>query len=126
MITRFLITAFIASAFSLAPAGNANAQTTITLNTTSSPQRFINLEDQLRFRLRAVTEEQKNYLRFVVQQVRLEKLDVKLVVAVERYAINRRPDFPFPFFERAIRYEANKRGVALPTVKQFASTKVTR
>jgi hypothetical protein len=48
---------------------------------------------------------------------------MKLVVAIERYAIRRNPQFPFPFFERAMRIEAAKRGVTLPESRQFATTK---
>lgn len=84
--------------------------------------RIATLEEQLANRLRAISVEQRNYIRFIIQQVELKKLDVKLVVAIERYALRRNPQFPFPFFERAIRYEAAKRNVALPTVQQFSSS----
>ena len=99
------------------------AQITTPRILSASPNRFTTLEEQLTNRLRATTEDQRNYVTLVVDQCRLQRLDIKLVVAVERYAIRRNPRFPFPFFERALRFEANKRGVALPTLCQFASTK---
>jgi hypothetical protein len=101
--------------------GIANAQITTPRVITDPTNRTANLEEQLTNRLRAITVEQRNYIRFIIEQVELNKLDVKLVVAIERYALRRNPQFPFPFFERAIRYEAAKRGVSLPTVQQFSS-----
>ncbi len=82
------------------------------------------LEDQLRSRLRATTRSQIGYIQYVVKQVKDGRLDMRLVIAVERYAIRRRSDFPFPFFEQAMGYEAAKRNVILPKVKTFATTKV--
>jgi hypothetical protein len=102
---------------------SATAQITPPRILSAGVDRFANLEEQLTNRLRATSEEQRDYVKFVVKQVREGKLDTKLVVAIERYARRRHPRLPFLFFERALRYEANKRGVTLPTVKQFASTK---
>lgn len=81
------------------------------------------LEEQLTNRLKATTDERRDYVRLIVRNVENGRLESKLVVAVERYAIRRNPQFPFPFFERALRYEAAKIGVNLPSVRQFASTK---
>jgi hypothetical protein len=84
------------------------------------------LEEQLVNRLRAFDQEKRSYVAMVVKQVESGKLDLKLVLAVERYAIRRNSEFPFPFFERALRYQAGLRGVALPTVRQYASTRESR
>lgn len=104
----------------------AQAQITSPRILSASPtDRFATLEEQLVNRLRATAEDQRNYLNFVVRLVKENKLDLKLVVAVERYALRRNPGFPFPFFERALRFEAKRRGIVLPPVRQFATTRVS-
>lgn len=108
----------------IALTGHCQAQITPPRMLSSEIDRFATLEEQLVNRLRATKDDQKAYIRFVVKQVRNGKLDAKLVVAVERYALRRHRQLPFLFFERALRFEANKRGIALPGVRQFATTKV--
>jgi hypothetical protein len=81
------------------------------------------LEEQLVNRLRATRDDQRAYVKHVVALTKAGKLERKLVVAVERYAIRRNSQYPFPFFERALKYEAAKRRVVLPAVKNFASTR---
>ncbi len=102
----------------------ATAQITVPRVLSATPDRFATLEEQLINRLRATAEDQKAYVRFVVNKVRENQLDVKLVIAVQQYAIKRNPQLPFLFFERALKIEAGKRGVALPPVRQFATTSV--
>lgn len=80
------------------------------------------LEEQLINRLHATTEVQRSYLRHVVKLVEENKLSLELVVAIERYSLRRNPRYAFPFFERALRYEGAKRGVALASVRHFQST----
>ena len=104
----------------------ANAQITERRTLSASLDRYANLEEQLVNRLRAFDQEKRDYIKMVVKKVSDGKLDAKLVLAVARYAIRRNAEFPFPFFERALRYEAGKRGVKMPTVRQFASTKDSR
>jgi hypothetical protein len=104
----------------------AHAQITAPRSLSATIDRYATLEEQLTNRLRATRQDQIDYVKFVVKQVRAGKLDTKLVVAIERYALRRNPHYPFLYFERALRFEANKRGVPLPTVKQFASTKTGR
>ena len=70
--------------------------------------RYATLQDQLINRLRATREDQQAYINHVVEQVRLEKLQTSLVIAIERYAMRRNRHYPFPFFERALRYEASQ------------------
>ncbi len=84
------------------------------------------LEEQLINRLHATTDDQADYLRHVVKLVEEGKLETRLVVAIERYALRRNPHYAFPYFERALRYEAAKRGVALATLRHFQSTADTR
>lgn len=83
------------------------------------------LEEQLVNRLRATRDDQRAYVKHVVALTKAGKLERKLVVAVERYAIRRNSQYPFPFFERALKYEAAKRRVVLPAVKNFASTRLS-
>ncbi len=104
----------------------AFSQITETRTLSASIDRSASLEEQLVNRLRAFDEEKRSYLKMVVKKVGDGKLDRRLVYAVQRYAIRRNSEFPFPFFERALRFEAGKRGVSLPTVRQFVSTKESR
>jgi len=99
----------------------STAQAQITPNRTLSEQvdPVARLEEQLINRLHATTEAQQSYLRFVVEQVSRKRLELRLVVAVERYAIRRNPRYAFPFFERALNYEATKRGITLPSIQLF-------
>jgi hypothetical protein len=118
----FVTATLFASAILAANA--ATAQTTTPQISTVTVDPFRVLEDQLRSRLRATSREQRGYISFVVKQVKEGRLDMRLVVAIERYAIRRRADFPFPFFERALKVEAAKRNVILPSVQTFATTKI--
>lgn len=117
-----------AAVFCLTILGSGWLQAQITPPRTLSAEidRFATLEEQLVNRLRATREDQQAYIKFVVDQVRKGKLDVKLVVAIERYALRRNPHYPFPFFERALQFEARKRGVALPPVMHFNSTRIVK
>lgn len=107
----------------LASASIASAQITAPRTLTAEGDRYANLQEQLVNRLRATRDDQQAYINYLIKQVRKGRLETKLVVAIERYAMRRNRDYPFPFFERAIRYEASKRGVALPPVEHFASTR---
>ncbi|WP_148080452.1 hypothetical protein [Roseimaritima ulvae] len=80
------------------------------------------LEDQLINQLRATEEQQRAYIRRVTAFVRTGHLESRLVVAIYRYSVRRYPSYPFPYFERAMRYEAKKRGVQLPPVQLIART----
>lgn len=115
----------IAAVLALMVVGSASAQITPPRVLSATIDRYATLEEQLTNRLKATADDQRNYIKFVVQQVKDEKLELRLVLAVERYARRRNPRLPFLFFERALRYEAAKRGVALPSVRQFASTRAT-
>ena len=114
LLTTFLLTPFLV----------ARAQISTPRLKSVSVDPYNSLEDQLVNRLRATSVEQRAYLKFLVQQVRDGRLDIKMVVAVERYALRRRQDYPFPFFERAMKVQAQKQGVVLPPVRSFASTRL--
>ncbi|TWU35180.1 hypothetical protein [Novipirellula artificiosorum] len=102
----------------------ATAQITTPQMLSIRQDRYATLEDQLINRLHATTEQQRAYLRYVVKQVEAGKLELRLVVAVERYALRRNPRFPLPFFERAMKVQAAKEGVPLPALQTFVTTQV--
>lgn len=121
-MSRLILPAIlVATAMTLAD--SAYAQLTVPRKLSATPDPIATLEEQLINRLKATTPERKGFVKFVVKRVRQEKLSPALVVAIERKAIRKNRFFPFPYFERAIRFEANKRNVALPPVRQFATTK---
>lgn len=101
--------------------GIATAQITEPRILSSELDRFANLQEQLVNRLRATTPDQREYIELVVKKARMGTLDLKLIVAVERYALRRSPNFAFPFFERALRFEAAKREIALISFKEFVA-----
>lgn len=111
---------YVCLLFAFLVAGNASAQIVAPQVTVTPADPTGLLKDQLINRLHATREDQRDYLNLVVEKVRAGELDAKLIVAVQRYAIKRHSSFPFPFFERALRFEAAKRGVALPTVDELA------
>ena len=80
---------------------------------------FKRLEDQLINRLRATTEPKQAYIRRLVAIVRAGRLELRLVRGIERKSLERRPGFPFPYFEQAIKIEASKRNVFVPTVREY-------
>lgn len=101
---------------------SASAQLTTPRSFGDGESSVATLEEQLTNRLRATTDQQKGFLRRVSVLVEQGKLEQRLVVAVYRYALKRNSVFPFPFFERAMRFEAGKRGVDLPPVQLIAVT----
>lgn len=94
----------------------------------ASIDKYARLQERLINRLRATTEPKQAYINRLVVLVANRKLDVKLVLALERKAVERRPAFPFPFFEQAVKIEAGKRGVTVLTVREyeFARNEIAR
>jgi hypothetical protein len=80
------------------------------------------LEDQLINRLRATTEDRQAYIRLVVAKVNTGEFDRRRILAMERYAIKKNNAFPFPYFERIMRAEAERVGVYLPPVQLLAGS----
>jgi outer membrane PBP1 activator LpoA protein len=64
----------------------------------SSRSTSATLEEQLLNRLKATRDDQRAYIKHVVALTKTGKLEQKLVVAVERYALRRNSKYPFPFF----------------------------
>ena len=106
----------------LSGSNNASAQITASRTLSSDIDPVARLEEQLINRLHATTDAQRAYIRSVVKLVDDRRLQLELVVAIERYALRRNQRYAFPFFERALRFEASKRGVALNSVRHFQST----
>jgi hypothetical protein len=102
----------------------ATAEITTAAPARSTPNRTASLEELLCSRLRATRDEQKAFIRFVVKQTKSGRLDPRLVIAIQRKAVGHNRLFPFPYFERAMRFEAAKREVHLPPVRRFATTKL--
>lgn len=92
----------------------------------SDGTRVATLQEVLVTNLRATRSEQREFLRRVDRAVSERRIDASLVIAVMRHSQRRNPPYPFPYFERAVRYEASKRGLNLPAVAVIASTAVPR
>ena len=123
MTLKWFVLGFALLGFALSDAPALVAQITSHRVLSGRPNASANLEEQLVNRLRATRDDQRAYIKYVVALTKNRKLETRLVVAVERYAMRRNSHYPFPFFERALMYEAKKRGMTLPTVQHFASTR---
>lgn len=115
----------LVASFMLGSASTSNAQ--ISDNSTVAPtgSRTATLEQRLVNQLRATTEERKAYIHLVVELVNSGQFDQRYLLAIERYAVRKNPQFPFPYFERAMRFEAEKRGITLPPVALLAGSMST-
>ncbi len=79
------------------------------------PQRnTVDLEDQLRNGLRVVTPGQLQFVRLVVLSVNQGRLPRAMVNFLYKWALERNPKVPFPYFQFAMRALARRRGVNLP------------
>lgn len=103
-----------------------SAQITTPRVLSSELDQVAKLNEQLINRLHATTDAQIAFLHHVTKLVDQGKLERRLVFAVQRYAIGRNSHFPFPYFERALRFEAAKRHVTLPSIRLFQSTALPR
>jgi hypothetical protein len=75
--------------------------------------RTAGLEDRLKAGLRAQLPAEEDFIEKVVILVRTGKLPGKLVDSTYIWAIERRKEYPFPAFEKALRLQAEKLGVRL-------------
>lgn len=101
---------------------SASAQITPPRITSASGPRVATLEEVLINRLRATTDDRQEYIRLIVAKVDQGVFDRGRILAIERYAIKKNPRFPFPYFERVMRLEAERNGVYLPPVRLLAGT----
>lgn len=107
----------VVSAMKATPVAAQIVVPTSSANSTVPGNYVANLDDQMINQLRAFKTDQQAYIRYVTNLVKANQLDARLVVAVYRYSIRRQPTYPFPYFERAMRIEARKRGINLPPAK---------
>lgn len=75
--------------------------------------RAAGLEDRLKAGLRAQLPAEEDFIEKVVLLVRTGKLPGKLVDSTYIWAIERRKEYPFPAFEKALRLQADRLGVRL-------------
>ena len=71
------------------------------------------LTDQLTKGLRAVTPEQNQFVQVVVEAVDQGRLPRALVNLVYKWALERNPSVPFPYFQYALTVLAKRRGISL-------------
>ena len=71
------------------------------------------LEDRLKTGLRARQPEEFEFIRQVARLVREGQLPGKLVDSTYLWAIQRQQKYPYPLFRRALRLQADRRGVDL-------------
>ncbi len=74
---------------------------------------LVKLEDQLRFGLRCARPEQLQYVHRVSQAVEQGRLPRAMVNLVYRWAIDRHPSVPFPYFQFALEELARRRGISI-------------
>ena len=79
----------------------------------SPTDRTTRLEDRLKVGLRARLPAEEDFIETVASLVRAGTLPGKLVDSTYFWAIERRKDYPFPAFEKALRLQAKKIGVRL-------------
>lgn len=75
--------------------------------------RTAGLEDRLKAGLRVQLPAEEDFVERVVLLVRAGKIPGKLVDSTYIWAIERRKEYPFPAFEKALRLQAEKLGVRL-------------
>ncbi|TWU51817.1 hypothetical protein [Rubripirellula reticaptiva] len=121
---RIGISAAIAVFLTIGVQTSAQAQIVTPSGAISSFNPTANLSDRLINQLRATRQDQRDYLALVIKKVENKELEARLVIAVQQYAMKRNAAFPFPYFERALQYEARKRGVVLPSLQTVASTAI--
>jgi hypothetical protein len=74
---------------------------------------LVELEDQLINGLRAVTPEQRAFLKTVVKAVEDRRIPRSMVNVLFVWSRERNPKYPFPYFRLAITTLADRRGVNL-------------
>jgi hypothetical protein len=107
-------------------AGQTSVHAQITRETARGGNQVASLQDILVNKLRATREDQQVFIAAVVQEANQGNVEKGFVLAVMRYAIDKNPRYPFPYFERAVRFEATKRRITLPAVEIILSTRDPR
>ncbi len=76
---------------------------------------LVRLQDQLRFGLRATQQAQFDFIDQVAVAVEQGRIPRAMVNLVYRWALQKNPKVPFPYFEIALRELARRRGVSFST-----------
>jgi hypothetical protein len=78
--------------------------------------RFQDYEDKIQAILKTRLPEEKEFVTDVLQLVREGKLPERIVETSYKWALNKHPDsnYPFVYFERVLRIQANKLKIELP------------
>lgn len=86
----------------------------LSLQTTwARAEKEITLTDRLNAGLRCRRPEEFAFVTTVVALVDQKKLTTEMVLGTYRWAVGRRPDFPFYYFQYAIRKRAKEIGVSV-------------
>jgi hypothetical protein len=72
-----------------------------------------NLYDTLRFGLRCRRPEEFEFVALVVAKVDAKVLPLDMVLSMFKWSRERRPDFPFPYFQVGLQKRAAEIGVQL-------------
>lgn len=113
---RVWLKSLVVGALSLFPLRRALAQQGGSTNAAErlSSLHVTPLDSQLRFGLRAVTPQQKQFVNDVIMYVEQGKIPRAMVNLVFRWARQRNPSIPFPYFEYALRALSRRRGFTIP------------
>ena len=79
-----------------------------TVQAAETPVRKEVLRDQLTRGLKATRNDQKAFIDKVVDKYADEELSLRLIYACYRRSIDRRKDYPFPYFQYGITFLAKK------------------
>ena len=119
--SRMAILVFCAVLLATHLSDTANAQITAPRVLSGTVTRRATIDEYLINRLRATTEDQKDYVREVVRLCHDGRLELRLILALQRRARVSMPHFPLPVFERTLRAEAGKRRVVVPTLDEIVA-----
>ncbi|QEG22573.1 hypothetical protein [Mariniblastus fucicola] len=110
--TGFTIIAFCLFAIPTFGDSTVSAQTFEPENFTD--KRFLQYEQQLNAILKTRRDEERKFVNEIVIKVREGKLPSKLVQTSFKWVQQKRPNtnFPFIYFEKVLRIQANKAGIA--------------
>lgn len=101
MLGRFTAAIVLLSALGLAWRLAGDSAHAIERQQQSVAGRVATLQQQLEKRLRTTRPDQKDYIASIVNLVNQKKLTLREVQITADYAVKRRADFPFPYFEQA-------------------------
>jgi hypothetical protein len=73
----------------------------------------VSLRDRLQAGLLTRRPEEKAFVDHIVDLVEQQQLPLDLVLSTYRWSVKQRPDFPFPYFQEAIRRRAAAIGVTV-------------